>query len=143
MSGRVFNFRGGFSMRVFYLAATFLAMVSAALAAPMGPAGKWRIAAVSGAEGLDPARARAEMTEARFASTIGCNRIAGKPAFSGAKLTFGPMMTTRMACPPPLDEVERAYLAALQATRGFRFEGTNLVFLGEDGAPLVTLEREK
>jgi heat shock protein HslJ len=143
MSGRALVFRGVLSMRVFFLAASFLAIISAALAAPMGPAGKWRIAAVSGAEGLDPLRARAEITQARFASTIGCNRIAGKPEFSGNKITFGPMMTTRMACPPPLDEVERAYLAALQATRGFRFEGTNLVFLGEDGALLVTLEREK
>jgi heat shock protein HslJ len=130
-------------MRVFFLAASFLAMTAAALAAPMGPSGKWRIASVSGADGLDPARARAEMTQSRFASTIGCNRIAGKPEFSGNKLTFGPMMTTRMACPPPLGEVERAYLAALQATRGFRFTGETLVFLGEDGATLVTLEREK
>jgi heat shock protein HslJ len=130
-------------MRPLLLAAAFLALASLAVAAPMGPSGKWRIVAVSGAEGLDPARARAEMTQSRFASTIGCNRIAGQPAFSGARLTFGPMMSTRMACPPPLDGVERAYLAALEATRGFRFEGTKLVFLGEDGAPLVTLEREK
>lgn len=130
-------------MRLSLLAASFLAMTAAAVAAtPLGPAGKWRIVAVSGADGLDAARAKAEITPDRFASTVGCNRIAGKPAFSGSKLTFGPMMATRMACPPPLDEVERAYLSALQNVRGFRFEGTNLVFLGEDGAPLVTLERE-
>lgn len=131
-------------MRVFLLAASILAMASAAFAAsPMGPSGKWRIVAVSGVDGLEPARTHAEVTQERFASTIGCNRIAGKSTFSGNKLTFGPMMATRMACPPPLDEVERAYLAALQNVRGFRFEGANLVFLGEDGAPLVTLEREK
>jgi heat shock protein HslJ len=125
-------------------AVLFSSLVAAsALAAPASLTGKWRIVAVSGAEGLDPARARAEMTQARFASTIGCNRIAGQPAFSGARLTFGPMMSTRMACPPPLDGVERAYLAALEATRGFRFEGTKLVCLADDGAPLVTLEREK
>lgn len=130
-------------MRLSLLVASFLAMTAVALAAtPMGPAGKWRIVAVSGADGLDAARAKAEITGDRFASTVGCNRIAGKPDFSGNKLTFGPMMATRMACPPPLDEVERAYLSALQSVRGFRFEGTTLVFLGEDGAPLVTLERE-
>lgn len=131
-------------MPIFLLAASFLAMVAAAFAtSPMGPSGKWRIVAVSGADGLDPARTHAEVTQDRFASTVGCNRIAGKSTFSGKTLTFGPMMATRMACPPPLDEVERAYLAALQNVRGFRFEGTNLVFLGEDGAPLVTLERER
>lgn len=131
-------------MRLFILAASVLALTTAALAAsPMGPSGKWRIVAVSGADGLDPARAQADVTQDRFASTVGCNRIAGKATFSGNTLTFGAMMSTRMACPPPLDEVERAYLAALEAVRGFRFEGTNLVFLGEDGAPLVTLKREK
>jgi heat shock protein HslJ len=131
-------------MRVFFLAASFLAMTAAAVATtPMGPAGKWRIVAVSGADSLDPARARADITQDRFASTIGCNRIAGKPEFSGNKLSFGPMMATRMACPPPIDDVERAYLAALQNVRGFRFEGEKLVFLSEAGESLVTLEREK
>ncbi len=128
-------------MRVFFLAALFLAMISATFAAPMGPAGKWRIVSVSGAEGLDPARARAEMTQDRFASTIGCNRIAGKPEFSDKKLTFGPMMTTRMACPPPLDAVERQYLSALEAVRGYRLDGGKLVFLNDSGEALVTLER--
>jgi heat shock protein HslJ len=113
-----------------------------ACAAEGALSGKWRIVAVAGAEEFDVARARAEFAEnGRFASTIGCNRIAGTPTISGARLAFGPMAVTRMACPPPLDAVERRYLAALEAVRGYRVEGGKLVFVNDAGEVLVTLER--
>ena len=129
-------------MRLLTIAALLLASCPV-LAAP-ALTGKWRIVSIAGAEALDVARARAEFGKnGRFASTIGCNRIAGKPAISGERAKFGPMMATRMACPPPLDETERRYLAALEAVRGYRFEGDRLIFLGDDGAALVTLAREK
>ncbi len=104
--------------------------------------GKWRIVAVSGVEEFDIVRTRAEFAaNGRFASTIGCNRIAGASTVQGGKLAFGPMAATRMACPPPLDAVERQYLSALEAVRGYRLDGGKLVFLGDGGEALVTLER--
>lgn len=131
-------------MRFPALAAAALCVATTAAAASGGLAGKWRIVAVSGAEGLDVSRAQAEFAaNGRFASTVGCNRIAGKPAVSGQKLAFGPMMATRMACPPPLDAVERQYLSALEAVRSYRMEGGRLLFLDESGDGLVTLERAK
>ncbi len=130
-------------MRVF-AAAFLLASLSASAFAAPSLTGRYRIVSVAGAEGLDVARTQAEFAaNGRFASTIGCNRIAGKPAISGAELTFGPMMATRMACPPPLGEVERAYLEALRGVRGYKLSGKTLVFLGEGGEALVTLERDK
>jgi heat shock protein HslJ len=113
-----------------------------AIAAPT-LTGRYRIVAVAGVDGLDVARTDAEFTaKGRFASTIGCNRIAGMPAISGSQLTFGPMAATRMACPPPVDQVERAYLEALRNVRSFKATGATLIFLGEDGEPLLTLERQ-
>jgi len=130
-------------MRVF-AAAFLLASLSAPAFAAPSLTGRYRIVSVAGAEELDVARTRAEFdANGRFASSIGCNRIAGKPAISGAELTFGPMMATRMACPPPLGEVERAYLEALRGVRGYKLSGKTLVFLGEGGEALVTLERDK
>ncbi|RTL87839.1 MAG: META domain-containing protein [Hyphomicrobiales bacterium] len=114
-----------------------------ALAAP-ALTGKWRILTVAGVDGLDAGKSRAEFAgNGRFASTVGCNRIAGAPSTSGGRLSFGPMMTTRMACPPPLDRVEQNYLAALQAARGYRLDGERLLFLDENGETLVALERER
>lgn len=133
-------------MRHFSLAVFLSASLCAApvCAAPDSLTGKWRIVAVNGVDSLDSARARAEFSSnGRFASTIGCNRIGGKPTIAGRQLRFGPMMSTRMACIPPLDQVERQYLAALEAARGYRLEGSKLIFVGEGGALLVTLEREK
>jgi heat shock protein HslJ len=129
-------------MRRLIFAAALACLVTPVAAQGAALTGKWRIVAVSGAEGLDVARAQAEFAgNGRFASTIGCNRIAGTPRVSGEKLAFGPMLTTRMACPPPLDGVERRYLAALETVRSYRLDGARLVFLDDSGAPLVTLER--
>ncbi|PPD41515.1 MAG: hypothetical protein CTY15_13435 [Methylocystis sp.] len=132
-------------MRLFALAAFLLAsLVSAASFAAPSLTGRWSITAVAGADGLEVARTRAEFaTNGRFASTVGCNRIAGKPQIAGSQMTFGPMMATRMACPGPLGEVERAYMAALSNVRGYRLAGGTLAFLGEGGEELVTLERAK
>jgi heat shock protein HslJ len=130
-------------MRRFALAAFSLAFLTPALSTAAAPlTGRYRIVSVAGAERLDVARTRAEFAaNGRYASTIGCNRIAGMPAISGTSLTFGPMMATRMACPPPLDQVERAYMEALRDVRGYALSGATLAFVGADGAPLVTLER--
>ena len=123
-----------------FAAALFLAC--AALAAAPGLSGKWRIVRIAGAEGFDTARTRAEFAaNGRFASTVGCNRIAGKPEVSGDRIAFGQMMAPRMACPGALGETERAYLEALRDVRAWRIEGGTLTFLGEDGAALVALER--
>lgn len=131
-------------MRGFRLAALLVASLFAAtaFAAPSSLTGRWRIVSVAGADALDVGRTRAEFAaNGRFASTVGCNRIAGKPTVSGARMTFGPMMATRMACPGPLAEVERAYLAALRGVRGYALDGETLTFVGEGGEALVTLER--
>lgn len=130
-------------MRLFLVAAALACVVAPAVAAPGSLTGKWRIVAVNGVQALEASSAHAEFARnGRFASTVGCNRIAGTPAISGAKLSFGPLMATRMACPPPLDHIEQSYLAALAAVRSYSVEGGRLAFLGEGGEALVTLEKE-
>jgi heat shock protein HslJ len=44
---------------------------------------------------------------------------------------------TAMACPPPADEVERAYVAALEEVAGWRSEGEELVLVDGDGEELL------
>lgn len=131
-------------MRLIAFAALLLALGAPSAVAASALSGKWRIVALAGAQALDGARAKAEFgADGRFSSTIGCNRIAGKPGVSGDRLLFGPMMTTRMACAPPLAQTEQSYLAALQSARGYRRDGDTLTLLGADGETLVTLAREK
>jgi heat shock protein HslJ len=131
-------------MRILLLAAALLSFPGAASAAatPASLTGKWRVVAISGVEAFDVSKTQAAFAaNGRFASTIGCNRIAGKPAVSGTKISFGAMATTRMACIPPLEQVERQYLGALQAVRGYRVEADALIFLNADGEVLVRMAR--
>ena len=56
----------------------------------------------------------------------GCNRLFGAATVAGDSLTFGDIGTTRMACAPAVMEQEQKFLAALAATRSFRFDGPQL-----------------
>jgi heat shock protein HslJ len=124
------------------LLASFVA--GSSLAAPPSLIGKWRVVAVIGVDAFDIAKTQAEFTaNGRFASTIGCNQIAGKPTISAKKISFGAMATTRMACIPTLDGLERAYLGALNSARGYKVEEGVLKLLAENGETLVTFERAR
>jgi heat shock protein HslJ len=70
----------------------------------------------------------------RVTGTTGCNQYTGTYVLDGGRLTIEPGATTLKGCPPPADEVERAYLAALARVSGWRAEGDELVLL-TDGAP--------
>jgi hypothetical protein len=75
-----------------------------------------------------------------WSSTVGCNRIAGKPTINGTQITFGPMAATRIACFPPLDQLEHQYLCALAAVPNGRrgpifFAGNSRVTIGEASSP--------
>jgi heat shock protein HslJ len=51
--------------------------------------------------------------------TGGCNTFGGNYTVDGSKLTFGPLNSTKKACGDAVDQVEAAYLAAVQATSAY------------------------
>jgi heat shock protein HslJ len=68
----------------------------------------------------------------------GCNRMFGAAKVAGDNMTFASFVTTRMACAPPaVMQQEQKFLAALAATRTFRFTGTALRLYDASGAELV------
>ena len=78
----------------------------------------------------------------RLTATAGCNTISGSYDLGAEALTLGPLAMTRMACPPPLDGVERDFLAALQATRAARITGHRLDLVDADGTVRATFEAD-
>lgn len=60
------------------------------------------------------------LEEARFAGSVGCNRVLGGAKQSGATLTMPPGPMTMMACAPPLDRLEPRFVAALAEVTGWR-----------------------
>ncbi|WP_170422873.1 YbaY family lipoprotein [Ruegeria arenilitoris] len=78
-----------------------------------------------------------------FSGTGGCNRFSGQAKITGTNIEFPDnMAATLMACPPPLDEVERQFFKALQGVSAYVFQGDTLVLLNSNGQPLVQLARE-
>ena len=105
-------------------------------------AGKWRIERISGVDAFDAARAAFDwLPDGRIATTVGCNRMIGKPDVHGDRIAFAAMAMTKMACPPPLDDVETKYATALAAARTFRLDGPELTFADDKGSALVVLRR--
>ena len=67
----------------------------------------------------------------------GCNQWGGSYTFDGDTLELGEIAMTSMGCPPPADEVERAYMDALEQASRWRLEDEELVLLDGDNAELL------
>ena len=75
--------------------------------------------------------------EGRVAGNASCNRFTGTVTLRGDSIAFGPLATTKMACPPAVDEQERRHLAALQDASRVAMEGPYLLlYTKSGGAPL-------
>ena len=69
----------------------------------------------------------------------GCNRFFGTYDQSGDALTFGPLASTKMACPNL--QQEQDFMQALQSAREIEATHMRLILKGEDGLPVLTLRR--
>ena len=70
-----------------------------------------------------------------YRATVGCNTIRGTYAITDGALSFGGGAMTMMACPPPLDKLERQFNATLAVVSDFSIEGETLVLRDQDGEP--------
>lgn len=71
----------------------------------------------------------------------GCNNFFGTFEQSGRLVTFGPLASTKMACPEPLMSAEQEFLSLLADVRAAEATWKELTLYGEDDQPLVTLRR--
>ena len=73
----------------------------------------------------------------------GCNRFNGAAELGDADaIRFPTLALTRMACLGNTAAIERRVMAALEATRILKLEGTELRLLGSDGQMLLTYRRQ-
>lgn len=78
--------------------------------------------------------------ETRYSSTVGCNQVNGAFEVEGDRLELRPGPTTLMACPPPLDEMERTLIATIARVRGFKITGQTLELFDEAGETVAVME---
>jgi heat shock protein HslJ len=93
--------------------------------------GLGEVAAPLGAGGR-PATIQFDPTTSRATGFAGCNRYSAGYTLAGDSLTFGPAISTKMACADG-DELERAYLAMLPSIRSYALSDSTLILNGPDG----------
>ncbi len=67
----------------------------------------------------------------------GCNSYFTSYELDGFDLTFGPIGSTLMACPPPLMDAEAAYFENLGRVAGYQSGGIQMAFLDAEGKILL------
>ena len=68
----------------------------------------------------------ATFTDKAVGGSTGCNQFTAPYTVDGDAMEIGTVASTRMACPPPADAVERAYLAALGRVAAWHLDGSEL-----------------
>ncbi len=77
--------------------------------------------------------------DGQVSGTSGCNRFSGSYTEQDGQLAFGPLATTRMACPGELDQQEKDFFKALSNVTGFGVRAGHTVLLDAEGAVVMTL----
>lgn len=72
-----------------------------------------------------------------YGATIGCNQLTGTYMLTGEGIVLTGSAATLMACPPPLDTLEKELEEALARTRRWRVKEGTLEFMDETGAEMV------
>jgi copper homeostasis protein (lipoprotein) len=109
--------------------------------------GEWRLVDLQGkpinSQDLPQgATLKFDAAQKRVSGSGGCNRLMGPYQVTGAKLHFGPIAATMMACQHGMD-TEAAFFHALEGVASYKIDGDTLSLLGPSGATLAKLRIEK
>lgn len=101
----------------------------------------WRIIAING---RDVVGGRGDPAELNFrggqlSGTAGCNRLSGSYQLAGSRISFGPILSTRMACPALLMAQENALLALLSGPLAVTSGDNGEVLLSREGVGQIRL----
>jgi heat shock protein HslJ len=97
----------------------------------------WALVSGRGIELPDDVAPTITLTDGRAYGTTGCNRYSGGYALDGERIELGAIASTRMACAPPLDALELAFLEALAKIVRWQVEGGMLTLRDEHGGELL------
>lgn len=138
-------------MRPFALAAAFLALGTPGAAAedpapPPLPGASWLAVEAGGLPLTEADEVTLDFADAQIGGRSGCNRFMGGATLTALTpaagvLTLGPIAGTRMACPGRGDQVEAAFLVALDRVDGWQIEADGSLTLTGAGAPLIRARR--
>ena len=123
-----------FGMAFFVIGCQAVAPTAEPLAAAFALVGSaWIAEEIEGRRVLDQVQSTLTFESAeRIVGSTGCNRYFAPLQVSGMALRIGMGGSTRRACPPEVVDQESRFLAALDAVRTYRRDGSTLL-LSDDG----------
>lgn len=98
----------------------------------------WMVVSIAG-QGLNSDRqANFTFAEGRMSGSIGCNKLSASYKFENRQLSFGPVMSTKMGCPPPIGPQEAMFSKLLGEVISTEFTGDgSLVLTGSNEQKIV------
>ena len=121
-----------------------LAALLTASAASAGalPPGGWIVEDIDGRGVIDTLQSTLEADGDRVAGMAGCNRYNGQLREDGTGLSIGPVMSTRMMCPPAVMDQAQKLFSALARVRGQTQRDGLLHLLDAEGRTIIRLSRK-
>ena len=86
------------------------------------------------------AKPSAYFEDGTVGGSTGCNQYTASYTVDGDTLEIGQAVMTMIACPPPADAIERAYIAAFEQVTGWSLDGEELVLADDEDAELLRFE---
>jgi heat shock protein HslJ len=127
----------------FLLVISTSAILISACASPAGnapalPGTKWELVTLNGAAPVEGTSVTLFFgNDDQAGGDASCNTYGGSYTIKGSGLTFGPMMSTMMACEPVIMDQEQAYLKVLGDTRSFEATSDKLTLKDSSGKELA------
>jgi heat shock protein HslJ len=104
-------------------------------------AGGWQLADLNGGGPVAGGELMFDQGGSRLSGTAGCNRFNGNWKQDGAVLQLGPLAATRMACSPPVMEIEQRVLALLEAVNSVTYTADGAAILATPDGRKLTLRK--
>ncbi|MDQ6438331.1 META domain-containing protein [Mesorhizobium sp. LHD-90] len=102
-------------------------------APPEGPYGKWSVAEIGGQGVVAKADVTLEIgADGKAFGSGGCNRFRTSVKVADGAISFMPAAATRMMCEPEISGQEMKFFGALDAVRGWKWDGPALILLDAD-----------
>lgn len=107
---------------------------------------RWRLVSMAGHDSLDGLAERPDLIlqdgSSGVAGFAGCNRYFGTYRLHERQLSFASMGVTKRLCDHRANQVEMAFLAALDATQRLQKAGSQLSLLDASGKTLLRFEAD-
>lgn len=126
------------------LAALLLAACASTKSTPPSFVGLWMAQEVAGAPVPDDADLTlAIYGDGRAVGRAGCNNYSTKYKRAGDSISFGPTISTKMACAPELMNLEQSFLATLDAATRVEQRPDGTLVLSTDDEKQILLRRQE